>query len=338
MAVCGFLLPKEAPSATTRLARQLPERGSPRHAALPRWRRWLPRRSRARPESGAAKSGHGLDGGERQKRPPPRSGPGSGHVQGSGPYTTVRVRGVARAPTTQAGAKPARLASEVAIGDVLQGHAHGAGGRSVSNDKGGRELLLRRTAAVAVGALCVIVLGGLTGWTVGGVAAFVVWRSFGRLGRAEQRRRQARLVADLPVAVDLLAACLRGGTPWAEAVEAVATAVGGPLGDELKGVATQIRLGADPAAAWLTLADEPMLAPLARTAVRAASSGSGLAPSLARLARDQRRTARTSAEKRARAAGVRAIAPLGLCFLPAFVLLGLVPAIAGIAATLFVPW
>lgn len=158
------------------------------------------------------------------------------------------------------------------------------------------------------------------------------------MANAEQRRRKARLIADLPIAVDLLAACLRGGTPWGEAVEAVATTIGGPLGEALNGVAAQVRLGADPSTAWLALADDASLAPLARTAVRASQSGSSLAPTLARLARDQRRTARTEAAARARAAGIRAVAPLGLCFLPAFVLLGVVPAIAGIASTILLPW
>ncbi|MGI5324406.1 type II secretion system F family protein [Actinomadura nitritigenes] len=188
------------------------------------------------------------------------------------------------------------------------------------------------------GVLCWVAFGGLMGGALGVVVAAAVRYSFGRLGSADQRRRQARLIADLPVAVDLLAACLRGGAPWHDAVEAVADAVGGPLGEELHGVAVQIRLGADPVDAWLALTEEPILAPLARTAVRAVSSGAALAPSLGRLARDQRRVARTAAAARARAAGVRALAPLGLCFLPAFVLLGVVPAIAGIASTILLPW
>ncbi|WP_246006720.1 type II secretion system F family protein [Actinomadura pelletieri] len=182
-----------------------------------------------------------------------------------------------------------------------------------------------------------VTLGGPFGAVIGVLAAVGVWYSFGRLGVAERRRRRARLVADLPVAVDLLAACLRGGAPWQEAVDAVADAVGGPLGDELHAVSVQIRLGADPADAWRALAKEPALASLARTAGRAASTGASLAPSLSRLARDQRRVARTAAAARARAAGIRALAPLGLCFLPAFVLLGVVPAIAGIASTILLP-
>ncbi|GAA3961437.1 hypothetical protein GCM10023085_49830 [Actinomadura viridis] len=186
--------------------------------------------------------------------------------------------------------------------------------------------------------VCAVFVGGAVGVLVGAFVGAAVFHTFGRLGRAEQRNRAARMVADLPVAVDLLAACLRGGTPWSEAVEAVAGAVGGPLGDELHTVAVQIRLGADPAVAWGALTQQETLAPLARTATRALQSGAPPAALLARLAHDQRRAARTAAAARARTAGIHALAPLGACFLPAFVLLGVVPAIAGIAATLLLPW
>ncbi|MFI0354411.1 type II secretion system F family protein [Actinomadura sp. 9N407] len=201
-----------------------------------------------------------------------------------------------------------------------------------------RENVLRRTTVVLVALASAAAVGGTMGAVVGIVAGVVVHRCFGRLGQAERRRRRARLIADLPLAVDLLAACLRGGTPWSEAVEAVASAVGGPLGEELNGVAVQIRLGADPEAAWSALAGEPALAPLSRTAIRAVQSGAPPAGPLSRLARDQRRTARTAAAARARTAGIMSLAPLGACFLPAFVLLGVVPAIASIASTILLPW
>lgn len=224
------------------------------------------------------------------------------------------------------------------VSDFTQARHAENGDAKERAESGRREATMRRAACLVAGVLCWVAFGGLMGGALGVVVAAAVRYSFGRLGSADQRRRQARLIADLPVAVDLLAACLRGGAPWHDAVEAVADAVGGPLGEELRGVAVQIRLGADPVDAWLALTEEPVLAPLARTAVRAVSSGAALAPSLGRLARDQRRVARTAAAARARAVGVRALAPLGLCFLPAFVLLGVVPAIAGIASTVLLPW
>jgi Flp pilus assembly protein TadB len=201
----------------------------------------------------------------------------------------------------------------------------------------GPSVLRQRGAAALAGVACAVVLGGPFGLVVGAVVTVVCLRLPARLEPRQVRVRRARLIADIPVAVDLLAACLRGGAPWGVAVEAVAAALGGPLGDELHGVAAQVRLGADPSAAWLALAREPALAELARTVARAADSGSSLAPALARLAQDHRRSARATASARARTAGIRAVAPLGLCFLPAFVLLGIVPAVAGIAATVLLP-
>jgi Flp pilus assembly protein TadB len=206
-----------------------------------------------------------------------------------------------------------------------------------SPDGGSTSALRRRGSAVLAGAACALALGGPFGLVAGVVATVICLRLSARLEPRQVRERRARLIADIPIAVDLLAACLRGGTPWGAAVEAVAAALGGPLGEELHGVAAQVRLGADPTAAWLALTREPALSELARTVARAANSGSSLAPALARLAQDQRRSARAAASARARAAGIRAVAPLGLCFLPAFVLLGIVPAVAGIAATVLLP-
>jgi Flp pilus assembly protein TadB len=200
-----------------------------------------------------------------------------------------------------------------------------------------RDVLARRGAAVLAAVSCAVLLGGFLGVVAGIGVAVTAARLLARLESRAARQRRARLVADLPVAIDLLAACLRGGSSWAESVDAVAAALGGPVGTELHWVAARIRLGADPAATWLALADEPELAALARTAARASESGSALASTLGRLAQDQRRVARADASARARAAGVRAVVPLGLCFLPAFVLIGIVPAVAGIAAEVLVP-
>jgi Flp pilus assembly protein TadB len=201
----------------------------------------------------------------------------------------------------------------------------------------GREVLKRRFVAALAGVACALLMGGVPGLLFGVGAAVACDRILGRLEPAAVRRRKVRIAADLPIAVELLGACLRGGSSWPTAVDAVAAAVGGPLGAELGEVAALVRLGADPSAAWLTLAADPVLAPLARTVARAAESGASLAPALGRLAQDQRRAARAAALTRARSAGIRAVAPLGLCFLPAFVLLGIVPAIAGIATTLQLP-
>ena len=59
-----------------------------------------------------------------------------------------------------------------------------------------------------------------------------------------------------------------------------------------------------------------------------------LALLLAAVADDQRDEARMQAESAARAAGVRSVAPLVACFLPAFILIGIVPIVASLALPL----
>lgn len=179
-------------------------------------------------------------------------------------------------------------------------------------------------------AVCLVGLFGIP-WGVGfGVlAAVLVPRLLGRLEPASVRRRRARVVADLPLSVDLLAGCLRAGRPAGDSLAVVAAAVGGPLGALFAEVDARLRLGADPADAWGLLGAEPACTPLARAIRRAVRSGAPLADTLEQLAADVRQERRWSADERARAVEARSVVPLGLCFLPAFVLIGIVPTVAG---------
>lgn len=67
---------------------------------------------------------------------------------------------------------------------------------------------------------------------------------------------------------------------------------------------------------------------------RAAEGGAPVANTVARIAASARAEAGAEASRVARRAGVMAVGPLGLCFLPAFVVLGVVPAIVGLAEPL----
>ncbi|WP_344866235.1 type II secretion system F family protein [Planomonospora alba] len=152
-----------------------------------------------------------------------------------------------------------------------------------------------------------------------------------------RRRERARITADLPLAADLMVACLRAGQPVTGALDVTVQAIGGPLGARLAWVGGQLRLGAVPEQAWLALADERALAPLARTMSRAALSGAPVADVLTRVSDDARHAARAASAAAARRVGVQAVAPLGLCFLPAFVFLGVVPVVAGLAGEVLIP-
>jgi pilus assembly protein TadC len=185
-----------------------------------------------------------------------------------------------------------------------------------------RRWLLAAGAAVAVG----ILLGGALGL---GVAVAVLLLAERGLRRVHDGASNAHVLRELPVACDLLAVCVAAGVPLPGALVAVAGAVPDALGVELERVAGMARLGAGAATAWVGAA--PALEPLARTLRRSETSGARAAPALRALAADLRASARTATDTAVRRAGVRVLAPLGLCFLPAFVCLGVVPLVIGIA-------
>ncbi|AOW93647.1 hypothetical protein BFN03_16015 [Rhodococcus sp. WMMA185] len=141
---------------------------------------------------------------------------------------------------------------------------------------------------------------------------------------------------DDPLAVaasfDLLAACLRAGLPVASAAEAVSRSAPPPLSRSLRRAADLLALGADPTSAWETAASDPATESLARMARRSARSGSSLASSMTELATDSRMEAEHSAAASAERAGVLISGPLGLCFLPAFICLGIIPVVVGLAS------
>lgn len=119
-----------------------------------------------------------------------------------------------------------------------------------------------------------------------------------------------------------------------DAVALVADAVPGQLGELLSRVARHRAFGATAAQAWRTVRDEPALAELSSVMARNADTGSPVAPILDRVAADARRDYYSAAQGAARAAAVRAVIPLAACFLPAFVLLGVVPIVASLVSEL----
>jgi hypothetical protein len=164
-------------------------------------------------------------------------------------------------------------------------------------------------------------------------------------------REKARLSAQIPPLADLFAAGLAAGLQPAQAAVTVAQAfgsssyVGGgragtdpprePDRSKLTGIdllacrfhdaATAVLAGADPQAAWGALAFDEAIAPLAAAVIRADRTGAPAAATVGRAARELRDAAADALAAEVRTVGVRATAPLTLCFLPAFVFLGVLP-------------
>ncbi|BCJ52844.1 hypothetical protein Asp14428_43190 [Actinoplanes sp. NBRC 14428] len=188
----------------------------------------------------------------------------------------------------------------------------------------------RVVMAVACGAAVAWFVGRWWGVPVAVLVAYGTDRWLRKQEPAAVRAARARAVADLPLGADLLAAALRAGAPVDRAVTAVADALGGPLGERLDRTGRSLRLGADPPEAWQHLSDVPGAARLTAAAIRSSASGGALAGAFTRLADDLRADRAIAAESAARRSGVLIVLPLGLCFLPAFLLAGLVPVVIAV--------
>jgi pilus assembly protein TadC len=132
--------------------------------------------------------------------------------------------------------------------------------------------------------------------------------------------------------LDVLGVCLTAGMAVSTAAAAAAASAPPGLALVLRRAADLLALGADPAIAWSAAgAVDAQADGLLRLARRSASSGAALADGVAELATQSRQDAAHAASAAAERAGVLIAGPLGLCFLPAFICLGIVPVVAGLA-------
>ena len=131
------------------------------------------------------------------------------------------------------------------------------------------------------------------------------------------------------LAADLLVATVGAGVPLSVATDAVASSMTGPFAGRLRDVARRASAGAAPATAHEPLLADRATASIGRALVRAHDSGASPVPLLAGAASRERERERSQRVGRARSAGSLAALPLGLLFLPAFVLVAVVPVVVG---------
>ncbi|MFF2245489.1 type II secretion system F family protein [Arthrobacter sp. NPDC058130] len=136
---------------------------------------------------------------------------------------------------------------------------------------------------------------------------------------------------DTAMMLELIGAMLDAGAGLGRSLELIAALVPPELGRQLRPVVSALAIGADWNTAWrssgtqaaqlLALRDALFFA-----ALTGAPSSALLYAQAARLRRERNR----AAEQRAAALGVKLVVPLGLCSLPAFVCLGVVPVLLGL--------
>jgi len=185
----------------------------------------------------------------------------------------------------------------------------------------------RPLVAAAVVAILASAAVGMPWWLVATLAVFAV---------AGGRARTVESVSadELPVTADLMAACLSAGAGVGDALAASLVAAGPWLQSRGEPVVVALCSGEQPDAAWQSWLSDPRLAPIARTCMRTAGSGAAAASELARVAARLRAGQRTSRQQRVAKASIWIVLPLGTCFLPAFVAVGVVPLVVSLVARL----
>jgi pilus assembly protein TadC len=168
-------------------------------------------------------------------------------------------------------------------------------------------------------------IGGVIGLVVGlGAAAGIV--ATARLGNPPPSAAPDAV----PVVVELLAGCLDAGLTMPDSLEAARVAGDPVTAAACLAAAAALRRGAPAAEAWQSWLSDPWLVPVARSTTRTTQSGASVADELRRVAARIRSRRHARLQQRVQQASIWVVVPLGLFFLPAFVLLAVVPIVVGL--------
>lgn len=177
-------------------------------------------------------------------------------------------------------------------------------------------------------------VGGSAGIAAGLLVALVSWRTLSRAEPAAVRREREEVARELPHLVDLFAVTLLAGADPIDGLARACEALPGPAARRLAPVLDRARLGAAPSETWGAVAEDEALASLGRAMTRSLRTGASVVETVEQLADELEREVAAAAEDRARRVGVAAAVPLGVCLLPAFLLIGIVPTVAGLLASI----
>jgi tight adherence protein C len=194
-------------------------------------------------------------------------------------------------------------------------------------------------AAKAVSAVSGVVGGVLLGAASSGGATTLLFAvGGGLLGyllpdtfiTMKTKSRRERISADLPNALDLLAVSVEAGLGFDAAVARLCERVDGPLGEELRLLLQEMRIGESREKALKKLAartDVPAVASFVRAMVQADQLGMSIGRILRVQANDARLKRQAAAEERAMKAPVKMLIPMVLFIFPAMFLVILGPAL-----------
>lgn len=159
-------------------------------------------------------------------------------------------------------------------------------------------------------------------------------RTWARVRRLVPAPRRPGPRADVPLVLDLVAAAVEAGLPPGRALEAAVDALAATGIEEtgLRRVALQLSWGSPPEDAWRAAAEEGgRWEELAEALLLSTRTGAPAASLLTSAAASARAARRWDAEAATARLSALLVLPLGLCTLPAFLLLGVVPVVLTLA-------
>lgn len=207
-------------------------------------------------------------------------------------------------------------------------------GRGQGQTKQQRSAVPRQIAFPVAGVAAALLLAGAAWWLVlmsTAAAGYVVVRL-----RRRNKPLRVHEMRSIAAALDIFAACLDAGLSTASALGASVGSTGRASRghDTLAQAAAMLALGGDAGEAWRPVTRIPALAGLATAAQRSAAGGLRLADAARETAASLRTACRAAVTDRAARTGIAVTAPLALCFLPAFMCLGLAPTVIGMVTSL----
>lgn len=141
------------------------------------------------------------------------------------------------------------------------------------------------------------------------------------VARAKEREREGLFF------LSALGGSLKAGLPLLPALANVATLLSSSLKSDTEKVYSLLLLGAEPKQAWGVLVDDPQLGSCARAIARAQLEGRSLAIVVDRMITEVFEKSLTRSKERVKSLSVKLALPIGLCFLPSFLIGGIGPVI-----------
>lgn len=167
------------------------------------------------------------------------------------------------------------------------------------------------------------------------VAAALAGHDVGFRLRALPGRVHEDWVPSVPLVLRLLDAALESGVSIPRALRAVGACCAGPCAEAFSAVCDELAAGASWDDAWTCARDEPRIAAIAAT-VRATlrepwNEGVAAGARIGATMEQLETTERMEIERAASRLSVRLLLPMGLCFLPAFLCIAVIPTIISFA-------